>query len=390
VRKEYIRRLQWNELAGRMVRGLWRQQLSFPDEWALDEDSLSESKLKIPKDVLLERTLKCLMIPGEDLLDVRALWEDVQQYKCEIRYLGFNESQDSERENTRLSISNNAVKSLPRIASDSRVVHDRFEAIASAKSQAIRYLKEYGPYHVVNLDMCGTMFPNTNKDVTPYYAALHQLLAYQFRTQTSPWLLFITTVVEPGVVSEEGFSKLGGSTRQNFDSYSDFADEIKKNVPEKAFLSPTTPIELSTLSGDQMKLVFGIALGKWLLGLCQQASPKWTLAMRRSYSFSQNETKDASILSLAFELKPNVAPPVDASGMSGLTLQTRKYPEERECALQLAKSAANIRDVDAHLASDAALKRRLKGSKAALLESAGYDPKAYDKWVDEGEGISRK
>jgi hypothetical protein len=76
--------------------------------------------------------------------------------------------------------------------------------------------------------------------------------------------------------------------------------------------------------------------------------------------------------------------------MSGLTLQTRKYPEERECALQLAKSAANIRDVDAHLASDAALKRRLKGSKAALLESAGYDPKAYDKWVDEGEGISRK
>jgi hypothetical protein len=385
VRKEYIRRRQWNELTGRMVRGLWRRQLDLPEEWTLEGESVAEQSIKIPRDVRLEKTLKCLVIPGEDLLDVRALWEDVQQYKCEIRYLGFNESQGSDRKNTRLYISNNAVISLPYVSTDSQVVHDRFEAIANDQSQAIRYLKEYGPYHVVNLDLCGTMFPNVRTDVAPYYAALHQLLAYQFRSQTSPWLLFVTTVVEPGVVNEAEFNKLCGPARQNFDKYPDFADEVKKKIPEQAFRGSATAINLSALTGDQMTALFGVALGKWLLGLCQQASPQWTFAMRRSFRYSQNEPKGASMLSLAFELKPNIAPPVDSVGMSGLKLHAITYPDERQCAVQLAKSVANIRDVDAHLSSDLSLKEELKNTKAALLESAGYNRDAFITWVDKGE-----
>lgn len=390
VRKEYIRRRQWNELTGRMVRGLWRQQLNLPEEWSLEGDLAAEGAVNIPRDVLLDKTLKCLMIPGEDLLDVRALWEDVQQYKCKIRYLGFNESQGSDRKNTRLYISNNAVTSLPHVASDSRVVHDRFEAIANEKSQAIRYLRDYGPYHVVNLDLCGTMFPNTRSDVTPYYEALHQLLAYQFKSQTSPWLLFVTTVVEPGVVNKDEFDKLCGPARQNFDKYADFADEVKKKIPEQAFRISATQIDISALTSDQMIALFGVALGKWLLGLCQQASPQWTFAMRRSYTYSQNELKGAAMLSLAFELKPNIAPPVDSVGMSGLNLQAKKYPDEHQCAVQLAKSVANIRDVDAHLTSDTQLKEDLTATKAALLESAGYDPGAYIKWVDGGEVVEKR
>ena len=107
--------------------------------------------------------------------------------------------------------------------------------------------------------------------------------------------------------------------------------------------------------------------------------------MRRSFSYLQNEAKGAAMLSLAFELKPNIAPPVDSVGMSRLNLQARKYPDERECAVQLAKSVANIRDVDAHLSSDVTLKEELKNTKAALLESAGYNRDAYTKWVDKGE-----
>jgi hypothetical protein len=91
------------------------------------------------------------------------------------------------------------------------------------------------------------------------------------------------------------------------------------------------------------------------------------------------------MLSLAFELKPNIAPPVDSVGMSGLKLHAITYPDERQCAVQLAKSVANIRDVDAHLSSDLSLKEELKNTKAALLESAGYNRDAFITWVDKGE-----
>src|SRR5580704_9002160 len=73
VRKEYIRRFQWNELTARMVRGCWRRQLHQKEsEWSIEERP--DDEFSMPKDVLLQRFLSCLMIPGEDLLDVRALW----------------------------------------------------------------------------------------------------------------------------------------------------------------------------------------------------------------------------------------------------------------------------------------------------------------------------
>jgi hypothetical protein len=59
------------------------------------------------------------------------------------------------------------------------VVHDRFEALAHPESQAMRYLKEYGPYHVVNLDLCGSIFPNTAKAPAEYYQALGEVLRFQ-------------------------------------------------------------------------------------------------------------------------------------------------------------------------------------------------------------------
>lgn len=57
-------------------------------EWSLEENPDAGGNVKLPADVVLERTLKCLVIPGEDLLDIRALWRDVNELNCRIRYLG--------------------------------------------------------------------------------------------------------------------------------------------------------------------------------------------------------------------------------------------------------------------------------------------------------------
>ena len=386
VKKEFIRRNQWNDLTARMIKRYWRQQLKHDEgEWSLEENTGAADAIELPADIVLDRTLKCLVIPGEDLLDVRALWRDVNELNCHIRYLGFNESYGSDQKGTRVHVSNNAVLALLRVSRDSRVLPDRFEAIASQESQAYRYLKEYGPYHVVNLDLCGSMFPNTAKDPGEYYNALLRLLAYQFENQKTEWLLFITTMVEPAVVHPDNLQALCKPTRENYRKHDDFAAKLKTFLPESAFQNVEQSLNLSVLGEDQMVQLFGVALGKWLLALCQKAQPQWTVAMRKSFRYSVNKDKGAVMLSVAFALKPNITPPVDDTGMANLNLPAKKYPDERECAVKLAESVFHIRDVNELLAEKPELRIELRESQANLLESAGYDRAAYIKWVDDGE-----
>jgi len=70
---------------------------------------LAMEEVQVPDNLL---TLKCLVIPGQDLLDIRALRNDVGDLKCYIRYLGFNESHGSDHRGTRIHVANNAVTSF--------------------------------------------------------------------------------------------------------------------------------------------------------------------------------------------------------------------------------------------------------------------------------------
>lgn len=386
VKKEYIRKHQWNDLTSRMIKRYWRQQLQMPEEkWTLDQEQLSEADFKIPSDIVLDRTLKCLVLPGEDLLDVRALCRDVSELNCRIRYLGFNESFGSEQKGTRIHVANNAVLSLPRVYHDSCVIPDRFESIQSKESQAYHYLKNYGPYHVVNLDLCGSMFPNTVKETQDFYNAVFRLLVYQFETQKTEWLLFVTTMVEPAVANRDGLFALCMPTRENAKRHSDFAAKLKAILPGNVFVEDKDAFDLKQFTEAQLIQLFGIAFGKWLLALCQKAQPQWTIAMRKSFKYSINDEKGAVMLSLAFALSPNITPPIDDSGMANLEMPARKYPSERECALKLTESVLHIKDVDSALAADQNLKADLRDSQADLLEAAGYDKSAFLKWVAAGE-----
>jgi hypothetical protein len=192
-------------------------------------------------------------------------------------------------------------------------------------------------------------------------------------------------MVEPAVVDAEWLKKLCGPTQENYHKYPEFADRLVKLVPSGVFASSEGTVVLSGLTERQIVDLFGVALGKWLLALCRSAKPQWTVAMRPSYRYFINEDKGAVMLSLAFELRPNVAPPFDAAGMSTVTVQPRRFPDECECAMKLAESVAKIRAVEDELSADPNLTHALKEAQACLLESAGYDRAAYLKWVSEGE-----
>lgn len=379
VKKQYIRRHQWNELAKRNVNDSWRSELQ----------KLSATTGQLRSAMHVSRPLRCLVIPGDDLLDMRALWNEISPLDCFIHYLGFNEGHGSCESGTDVHVANNAVTSLAGVLPDSQVLRDRFEVIATTSSLAYKYLRNYGPYHIVNLDLCGSMFPNTVQDVAPYYTALNRLLEYQFAAQKTNWLLFITTMVEPAVVDETWMHQLCKPTRENFDEHPSFATKMEGLLPRAALEDEAISVNLGGLSEDELIRLFGVALGKWLLCLGQSPSPKWTVGMRRSYRYSINEAKGAVMLSLAFEMTPNFAPPVDATGMSTLDIAVKSFPSESENAVRLAESVANIASVDDKLAADGKLRTSLRDEAADLMASAGYDREKYVQWVDAGEHVEQ-
>lgn len=378
VRKQFIRKLQWNELTRRNVSGRWRPDLQRPSA-TTDQRSLMH----------VAHPLRCLVIPGNHLLDVRSMWNEIQSLDCFVRYLGFNEGQGSGEVGTDVYVANNAVTALSGVLPDSQVIRDRFQSIAG-NSPAYNHLKRYGPYHVVNLDFCGSMFPNTVSAVQPYYEALNRLLQYQFAAQKTRWLLFITTMVEPGVVDKTLLERLCEPIHKNF-LKSDFAGRLETLCPSAVSEEGGQKvIQLDKIDGEDLIRLFGVALGKWLLQLGQSASPTWTVGMRRSFRYSQNKNKGAAMLSLAFELTPNIAPPIDSTGMSGAVAPQKTFLSEVECAIRIADSVAAIGDVDAKLAADSGLRIKLRDEAANLMASAGFDRDAYTKWIDEGEVIAEE
>lgn len=380
VRKEYIRKEQWNKFVIRYAVKYLRQELqeeATDDEWSADDD------IEIPDSIAIDRPLKCLVIPGDDLLDVRSLHRDTESLQCFIRYLGFNSGQGSHQPNTRVHIAHNDVTSSSRVSNDSIVLHDSFQLVSKQNSQAYRYVKQLGPFHIVNLDLCDSLFPNQDGDIEAYFNGLLAISAYQMKEMATPWLLFITTEVAPTEVNAEQFDKLCEPTKNNLRNAT-FQESLSNVIPAES-LVVGREVDLSKLADKQLVDLFGVAIGKALLSFCTTAGEAWKLEMRGSHIYSINPEKSVSMMSLAFQFTPIAQPPQDLTGLSTLQLDPPRPFDEAELATKLVASVLKITDIDAILENDIELRESMLSSSADLLESAGYDRNAYIEWVRDGE-----
>jgi hypothetical protein len=299
-----------------------------------------------------------------------------------MRYLGFNSSQGSITEGTRVYVANNEVTSLSRVATDSQVLRDRFQSIANQTSPAYHYLRQYGPFHVVNLDLCDSLFPTTAGERNDYYNALHRLAEYQMKNQPTPWLLFITTQVEPASVRKSEFDKMCEPTRHNCETYSDFSQRLNDMVPLAAFQAGRSGVDITKLSEEQMIRLFGVGLGKWLMQLANSASPQWFVDAQPCYRYGIREDPHVEMLSFAFLFRPNFQPPIAAAGLSSLEINRREPPTELASALKLISMIEQLVDVDDLLSSDDELRDVLESASADLLAAAGYDREKYLRWSE--------
>jgi hypothetical protein len=328
--------------------------------------------------------LRCLTIPGDDLLDLRSLWSEIQHTGCWIRYLGFNSSFGSNQPDTRVHLATNDLNSRERVARDSNVVHGPFQSIRSIGSQAYRYLQKYGPFNIVNLDLCDSLLPSASPSggVNEYFDALYRLFEYQMQTQKKGWLFFITTQVAPLEIDYESFKKLCQPTIDNCQAHAEFYSQLESLTP-KAVNPQSYELNLKVLSAEQVVDLFGIAFGKALLKFFNSSDQVWQVRMQTSHRYCINPEKGVFMLSLAYELRPLFKPPTDPTGLATIIPVTQHDYNELELALNLIERVKTISDVEEVLAANNGLYRALRMSSADLLESAGYDREEYFRWEPE-------
>lgn len=386
VRKQFIRERQWNHEIHHLAQRLRRDLQTEETEWGAAQAGSAAVAEEVPETLRIERPLRCLLLPGDELLDVRCLWQKLQTEGCYLRFLGFNSTITTDERRRQMAVTESAVTQLDKVCKDSHVTRDTFQDIARNNTQAYRLFRQYGPYDVVNLDLCDSLVPRGQPGETQAnFSALYQLLHYQIQHQKTPWLLFATTQVDRSTASQPEINQLAQPTRSNCDQHAAFAAALARIIPSAAFNSAACTLDISHLNSDHLVRVFGVVLGKWLVNTLSTASPRCAVKLLTSYRYVIRPDTGIEMLSLGFLITPHYAPPVDQTGLSNLQPSSRPFPSELDAGLAFVAVAERIRDVDELLAADAATRQALINSKADLLGNAGFDRDAYLRWVAEGE-----
>jgi hypothetical protein len=129
--------------------------------------------------------------------------------------LGLNEDYSSNSPNTWLNIGCNEINSDASVVRTSIVVRDRFEQLANESSAAYNYALNYGPFDVVNLDLCSSISPLRLQDLN-YYGALGALAKLQVRSRAGdePWLLLVLAE-QGGLGCDKRITRIGNFLRKS-------------------------------------------------------------------------------------------------------------------------------------------------------------------------------
>ena len=260
------------------------------------------------------KVLTYLSLPGPDMLDIRALHDECNKQRYSIKYLGFNDpSVETDNEQTELNISRNELANLPGIHSDSLIVPDRFEAIASMEKVAYQHLESFGSFDVVNLDLCNSVAAHVPLErQETYFSAIAALVEHQSKNRTDPWLLFVTTRVDADTVNPKALKGLLDCVKANVQQHPQFRDDLKAILSLDAATINNASNGNVKLKPKELYHAFNIAFGKWLLRFLASSPPIWTLDMLSSWAYHVNPANSSpDMLSLAFKCMPVVKPKTD-------------------------------------------------------------------------------
>jgi len=350
-RKQWIRLRQWNVQIGQLINEL----------------------------NLVDRPLRYLSLPGQDFLDIRVVRELCGRKNVQLHCLGFDNGTYSPETETERNISKNEVLQSPIIYPGSDVKKDNFARISDENSQAYKVAKHHGPYDIINLDLCGSF---SRRQGRPYYDALCNVIDFQIRERSQPWLFFLTTRADIGQVNTNELTNYWQNLRYNVlqsDTFRDRLDRLLDNRLEQ--INGNLQQELIRLERTKFGRLFALCITKWLLRLMSSGSPLWVTDMLDSYWYRVSSAKTPNMLSLAFRFHQITEPRQDPTGLAETQDPQNIQVDEAQLAISALTKTESIVDVDKLLIDDRTLYNKMVAESKKLLGSARYPIKEYIPWA---------
>lgn len=323
--------------------------------------------------------LRYLTLPGLDYLDVRMLGEAANGDGCRLTAVGFLDGASQTRVLARARVREVGLVQSGYITDQSITLPRQLESVCSADGDSLRELKRRAPFHIINIDACGSIAPKSAEHSSRLIEAIYRLVELQLAKANHRWLFFLTVDVREEDIDAQTFDALCDAIRQNAAQSEKF-----KSAAIELFSANDTDLEISIAkaraSGGRGVLdLFSLGFSKWLLHLAE--GKQWTVRLKHSHCYSTwgGQAVPPSMCSLAFEFIP---PPPGLTDPLGVSRQAPAAGgPEGDPSMQIVAAAAAIDDLDVLFAEDIDLADEMNEKTRLLLIEAGYLPAALEPLV---------
>jgi hypothetical protein len=344
--KQLVRKTQWEALVTRLIKD------NAPDG----------------------NVLRYFTLPGADLLDVRVISEGCAPLGVQVEYFGFDAGMQAVEMNAPRIELESALRQAGRITANAVILPDRLEDIAVDQSQAARQLESRQPFHVINIDACDHLAYQPDGRQRSIFDAVQALLRHQM-IATRPWLLFVTTRVEPGLLAGPG-DVMRQAVNDNLANAAGFGDALAAAIEADTAVIHDALAEVWAHHDSRFLKLYAIGLGKVLLQFFH-AQPNHPanveLASACAYRVYGDEP---DMIALAFRITPG-GPVVFQPGQ----VQQANLAMEAVRAVRVATRAKAMRDLDGELEANAEVCEDMARSSGSLLRASNYDMDAYQAWL---------
>lgn len=352
-RKQLVRERQWLALSRRLI----QRERGRP---GLREPSVANPEVRY------------LTLPGADYLDVRQLAEVCIRSDCQLTSTGFQSPTEGNRLVARAQLREKSLIDAGYISDKSHTFARQFEDITHANSQSYRDLMARGPFHIVNIDACGSIARPSANHPQRIIDALYRTIELQLEVKTGRWLLFVTADVLPDSISSTTLDLLCNAIFANANRSQDFHRQANSLFDARELDIKKSVAKAAKRVGDRFLRLFSLGIAKWFLALAHQKH--WDMKTHRPYCYSTMPRGDEtpSMACLAFEFLP---PPPGLPDPFGVTnAQPKTQASHEDMSLRAVKAVRELENADSLLRLDEPLRVKMAQSLRCLLREAGYHP----------------
>ena len=315
--------------------------------------------------------VRYLTLPGIDYLDVRQLADVCRDLGCCLTSTGFQAGGEGNPYVARAQLREKSLIDAGHITGHSHTFGRRFEEIIQTGSQAYRDLKRRGPFHIVNIDACGSIAAPAANHARRLIDAVYRTVEIQLETMTGRWLLFVTADARPDSIARETLDGLCEAIFNNAQVNEEFRQRAVPLLDPGEADIRVAARRASERAGEAFLRLFSLGLAKWLLSLARGGN--WDMQTHHPYCYSTmpGDDETPSMACLAFEFLPPPRGLLDRFGVA--RAEPAPDAEREDASVRAADKIGGMANADSRMRMDEPLRTRMTENLRKWLEEAGYD-----------------